>query len=429
MYDTYIYILLGIFISLILLRVPIGVALGISAVYVIYKTNLGLSILSYNFYAGIAKFPLIAIPFFILAGNIMEKTCIAEKIVVFIEKLVGSLTGGLAIATVIIALFWGAVSGSGPATVAALGLILIPSMVKQGYDKTFATSVVSVSSGLAIIIPPSIAFIVYGVITNVSIGALFAAGVIPGMIVALFLIVCVYLISKKRGYKSVKIEDISIIDAFKGAFWGLLAPFVILGGIYGGIFTPTEAATVAVFYGIFIGFFIYKTLTFKKLYEALKDTVISTSVIMIVVTFAGIFSWTGTSIGLVDKATQILFKIKNPYLILLLVNIILLFSGMILDAISIFYVFLPLFMPIMEKYKFDPLWFGVLMTVNLAIGQITPPVAVNLYVGSNISGIPLEKLSKEVIPFVIASIIALLIITYLPELSLYLPEKMGIYSR
>ena len=424
-----IFWLLIFFFVPLLLRVPIAVSLGFAAMMVVWIWNLGIDVVSYNFFAGIAKFPLTAIPFFILAGVIMEKAKIAEKIIRFIELVIGPVTGGLAVVTVAVALFWGAVSGSGPATVAALGVLLIPAMVKNRYSLPFATGVVSVSSGLAIIIPPSIAFIVYGVITNASVGALFAAGIIPGIIVGVALMITVYIISRKRGYKGGKRGTLKEIwKAFLDSFWGLLTPLIILGGIYGGVFTPTEAAAVAVFYGLFVGVFIYRTINWGTLYKLLVESAISTSVVMIVVTFAGLFSWAGATIGLIDKASELIVSISNnPYVILIMVNIILLIAGMLLDAISIFYVFLPIFMPIMAKYHFDPVWFGVLMTVNLAIGQVTPPIAVNLYVGSNISGVSLEELSKEVIPLVIAAIGALLIITYFPILSLYLPKIFGIY--
>ena len=237
--------MLVLFVIPLLIRVPIALSLGIAALVVVWKWDMGFEMLSYNFYAGIAKFPLLAIPFFILAGYIMERAGIAARIVALMETLVGSMTGGLAVATVAVATFWGAVSGSGPATVAALGLILIPGMARAGYDKPFAAATVSVTSGLAIVIPPSIAFIVYGGVTNVSVPALFAAGFIPGVIVALFIMGAVLIISHRRGYRGMK-TGVPLGRAFRDAFWGVMTPVVILGGIYGGVFTPTEAAAVAV---------------------------------------------------------------------------------------------------------------------------------------------------------------------------------------
>ena len=420
------FLTLIIFLCPLLIKIPIAVALGGASFIIAWNWGLGFPMVSYNFFAGIAKFQLLAIPFFILAGVIMEKAGIAERIITFIKEVVGDVTGGLAIATVAVATFWGAVSGSGPATVAAIGLILIPGMVQGGYDKPFATAVVSVSSGLAIVIPPSIAFIVYGDLAQVSVGALFAAGVIPGIIVALCIAVAVYLHSRKMGYRGKPRGGMGDLwRAFKDALWALFTPVVILGGIYGGIFTPTEAAAVAVFYGLFVGIFVYHTITFRVLYEILSSTVVGTAVVMIVVTCAGLYSWVGAAVGLIDKAAGVLLGVSSdPRILLLMINIILLIAGMLLDAISIFYVFLPILLPIVVHFGWNPIWFGVMMTVNLAIGQVTPPVAVNLYVGANISGLTMEQIAKPAIPLIIAAVIALAFITVFPGITTFLPTML-----
>ncbi len=283
----------------LLLKVPIALALGFAAMLVAWQWDMGLNMLSYNFFAGVAKFPLLAIPFFILAGFIMERAGIAARIIKLMETLTGRMTGGLAVVTVAVATFWGAVSGSGPATVAALGLILIPGMAAAGYDKSFSAATVSVTSGLAIVIPPSIAFIVSGGIANVSVPALFAAGFVPGLIVAGFIAITVLIISHKRGYRG-RERDITVWQATKDAFWGILTPVVILGGIYGGVFTPTEAAAIAVFYGLFVGIFIYRTIDSPRiLFEIFSSSVKSTAVVMVVVTCAGLFSWVASTVGLV----------------------------------------------------------------------------------------------------------------------------------
>ncbi len=274
-------VLLILFLIPLMLRVPIAISLGLSATIVAFVYDMGIDMVPYNFFAGVAKVPLLAIPYFILAGFIMERAGIATRIVSLVEALVGDRIGGLGIATVAVATFWGAVSGSGPATVAALGLILIPAMVKHGYDKPFAAATVSVTSGLAIVIPPSIAFIVYGGIAGASVPALFAAGIVPGLVVAACLMVCVYVISKKHGYRGLKRTE-PLGKAFKEAFWGVMTPVVILGGIYGGVFTPTEAAAVAIFYGLFVGIFIYRTITsFSIIIDVLVDSVKATAVIML----------------------------------------------------------------------------------------------------------------------------------------------------
>ena len=303
--------MLALFVIPLLIRVPIALSLGLAALVVVWRWDMGFEMLSYNFYAGIAKFPLLAIPFFILAGYIMERAGIAARIVTLMETLAGSMTGGLAVATVAVATFWGAVSGSGPATVAALGLILIPGMTKAGYDKPFAAATVAVTSGLAIVIPPSIAFIVYGGVAEVSVPALFAAGFVPGVVVALFIMGAVLIISQRNGYRGGK-TDLSVGRAFREALWGVLTPVVILGGIYGGVFTPTEAAAVAVFYGLFVGVFIYRTInSLKIVFEILASTVQATAVVMIVVTCAGLYSWVASTVGLVEKGSAILLSVSD----------------------------------------------------------------------------------------------------------------------
>ncbi len=420
--------LLILFIIPLALRVPIALSLGFAALVVVWKWDMGLSMISYNFFAGIAKFPLLAIPFFILAGYIMERAGIASRIVALMETLTGTMTGGLAVATVAVATFWGAVSGSGPATVAALGLILIPGMVRAGYDRDFAAATVSVTSGLAIVIPPSIAFIVYGGIANVSVPALFAAGFIPGILVASFIMIAVYMISRRRGYRGEK-TGLTASQAFREAFWGVLTPAVILGGIYGGVFTPTEAAAVAVFYGLFVGIFIYRTInSLKILFEIFSASMKATAVVMIVVTCAGLYSWVASTVGLVERGSAILLSVSdNPWVVLLMINIILLIAGMLLDAISIYYVFLPFMLPIMNHFQWDPVWFGCMMTINLAVGQVTPPVAVNLYVGANISGLSMEQISKAALPFIFAALLSLVVIVIFPSISTFLPKLLGLY--
>ncbi len=418
--------LVVLFIVPLLLRVPIAISLGMAAIIVVWKWDLGSAMISYNFFAGIAKFPLLAIPFFIVAGYTMERAGIAARLIAFMEVLTGTMTGGLAVVTVVVATFWGAVSGSGPATVAALGLILIPGMVKAGYDKAFSAATVSVTSGLAIVIPPSIAFIVYGGIADVSVPALFAAGFFPGLVVAGFILIAVLIISHKRGYKGKKPEK-TPLAALKEAFWGLLTPVIILGGIYGGVFSPTEAAAVAVMYGLFVGIFIYRTIdSFKALYEIFASSVRATAVVMIVVTCAGLFSWVASTVGLVEKGSAVLLSVSDSqWGVLLMINIILLFTGMVLDAISIFYVLLPFMLPIIAHFGWDPVWFGVMMTVNLAIGQVTPPVAVNLYMGANISGLSMEAISKAALPLIGAALLSLVVLVAFPQIATFLPHLLG----
>ncbi|MGB4586301.1 MAG: TRAP transporter large permease [Rectinemataceae bacterium] len=422
----------GIFVILIFIGTPIGISLATAAMGAIMRFDLGTVMISRNFEANIAKFPLVAIPFFILAGVLMEKAKIVDGISKFVILVVGRSTGGLAIAAVITCIFWGAISGSGPATAAALGLVFIPTMIKQGYNKYFAASTIAAGAGLSIIIPPSIAFIVYGNLTDVSVGALFLGGIIPGTIVGLFLIFMVYISSRKHNFRGLEergsLKEIG--KAFIGAFWSLLAPVIILGSIYAGIATPTESAIMGVFYALFVGLFIYRTITIDVLISALSDTVVASATVMMVVAMAGLFSWAASTLGVIDAAANLVSSLtSNKIVFLLLINVVMLIAGMFLDAISITYVFMPIILPVILKLGIDPLYFGVVLVVALAVGQITPPVAVNLYVTANIikSNISNEMI-KFVIPMVLAAIVALLVITFFPQLSLWLPISSGLYT-
>ena len=422
----------GIFVILIFIGTPIGISLATAAMGAIMRFDLGTAMISRNFEANIAKFPLVAIPFFILAGVLMEKAKIVDGISKFVILVVGRSTGGLAIAAVITCIFWGAISGSGPATAAALGLVFIPTMIKQGYNKYFAASTIAAGAGLSIIIPPSIAFIVYGNLTDVSVGALFLGGIIPGTIVGLFLIFMVYISSRKHNFRGLEergsLKEIG--KAFIGAFWSLLAPVIILGSIYAGVATPTESAIMGVFYALFVGLFIYRTITIDVLISALSDTVVASATVMMVVAMAGLFSWAASTLGVIDAAANLVSSMtSNKIVFLLLINVVMLIAGMFLDAISITYVFMPIILPVILKLGIDPLYFGVVLVVALAVGQITPPVAVNLYVTANIikSNISNEMV-KFVIPMVLAAIVALLVITFFPQLSLWLPISSGLYT-
>ncbi len=424
-------LLLISFVVLLLIGVPIAVALGFTAVITIMLYHMGILMISRNFYASIASFPLLAIPFFVLAGMILEKARLAEKIARFLELLVGRSTGGLAIVAVLTAMFWGAISGSGPATTAAVGLILIVPMVRNGYDKYFAAGTIATASSLSIVIPPSIAFIIYGNITSVSVSGLFVGGLIPGILTGLFLVVAAYYVSRKRGYKGTHERGSfkEIMIALKEAIWAILAPIIILGGIYAGIFTPTEAAVVAVFYSLFVATVIYHTLDWYTFMDTLIEASVTSAIIMAIVAFAGIFSWTATVSGVVDRTAQWMIHIsKTPMMFILLIDLLLLGLGMILDAISITYLVVPLVTPVLAAFHIDPLWYGVIFVVALAIGQATPPVGVNLFTAAGLIHSDLDPIAREAVPYVIAAVIALIIISLIPALSLYLPVHAGLYK-
>ena len=418
------------FLLLMFMGAPIGTALGISAIVTIYQFDLGIEMLGVNFSSGIASFPLLAIPFFVLAGVIMERAGLAAHIARFFELLVGQVTGGLAVVAVCTCMFWGALSGSGPATTAAVGLILLSPMVKNGYDRSFSGATIANASDLSIIIPPSIAFIIYGNITSVSVSALFVAGIIPGLITGLGTILVAYLISRRRGYRGLEKMGSrrEILLALRRSIWAILTPVVILGGIYTGMFTPTEAAVVAVFYSLFVAVFIYRSITLRDLVKILVDAAVTSSVIMFIVVFAGIFTWTASVIGVIDRAAELIVSISpNAVVMIILVNVLLLALGMILDAISISYLIMPILIPVLTTFGIDPLWYGVIFISALAIGQATPPVGVNLFTAANLIGGDLDSLAREAIPYVIMDVIVLIILSLLPILSLYLPVKAGLY--
>ncbi len=424
-------LLIVLFVLLLVVGVPIAVALGFTAVITIFLYHMGIVMIARNFYAGIASFPLLAIPFFILAGMILEKAKLAGKIADFLELVVGRATGGLAIVAVLTAMFWGAISGSGPATTAAVGLILIVPMVRGGYSEYFAAGTIATASSLSIVIPPSIAFIIYGNITSVTVSGLFMGGIIPGVIIGLFLIAAAYFVSKKRNYRGTRRRGSAkeIWDSFLKSIWALLAPVIILGGIYAGVFTPTEAAVVAVFYSLFVATVIYHTLDWYTFMDILIEAAVISSVIMAIVAFAGIFSWTATVSGVIDKFANGLIRIsKTPIIFILLTDLLLLGLGMILDAISITYLVVPLIIPVLAAFHIDPLWFGVVFVVALAIGQATPPVGVNLFTAAGLIHSDLDPIAREAIPYVIAAVIALVIISLIPALSLYLPIHAGLYK-
>jgi C4-dicarboxylate transporter DctM subunit len=420
--------LIIVFVFLLFANVPIAIALGLSSIICLLKFGLPMSIFPIQIYSGTVKFLLLAIPYFIFAGNIMDKAGISDKLIRLCKALIGHLSCGLSTVTVVTSCFFAAISGSGPATVAALGGILIPAMIKDGYGKSQPTALMASSGSIGVIIPPSIPFVIFGMISGVSVGKLFAATIIPGLVVGACLIIASLLVFRNNPniVKQGKASKAELWAAFKNAIWGLFMPVLILGGIYGGIFTPTEAAVVACFYGLFVGFVIYRTLTIKLLYEVLRDTVISSGNVMLIVACASFFAWFCSTSGLSRMAIEALSAASaNKYIFLLIINCILLIAGCFMETGAALYIFVPIMMPVALKLGCDPTALGVIMVLNLAIGQVTPPVGINLYVACGISNVNLKDISLSVLPYVFAAITALLLVTYLPQISLWLPKLMG----
>ena len=428
------------FFVFLIMGVPIAICLGLSSVCAILYSGTSLTIVATNMYAGISKFLLLAIPFFVLSGNIMAKAGISKRLVRFVDTCVGHKRGGIAIVCVIVACFFGAISGSGPATVAALGAVLIPAMVERGgFSAPFSTALMATSSSIAIVIPPSIAFVVYASITGVSIADMFMAGIVPGILMGVALVIVVMVEARKKGIQPAqkKATAKERWDAFKDAFWGFLMPVIILGGIYGGIFTPTEAAAVSVVYGLFVGMVIHREVKLKDLFDICVDSAKTTGGIMLIVASASLFSYVCTKFGIADAASALLGSIAhNQFTFLLIVNIIFLIAGCFIDANSAMYIFIPVMLPVCKALGYDVVAFGVMATVNLAIGQVTPPVGVNLFVAIGIKikkgmEVTLQEISKAVMPMLAACVAVLLVVTYIPVTSTALPRalaKNGAYS-
>lgn len=420
-------ILLGVFVVLLICGAPIAVCLGMSSVAAMLVQGAGkpivavMSVLPRICSASSSKFVLLAIPFFIISGNVMEKAGISGRLINLAEKCLGHIKGGMAMVCIVVSCFFAAISGSGPATVAALGLIMIPALMKAGYPAAFSCALMAAGGAIGVVIPPSITFVVYGSIADASITSLFKAGMVPGLLMGAGLIITALVIGRKCDLKvSPKASGAERLAAFKDAVPGLLMPVIILGGIYGGIFTPTEAAAVSVFYGLFVGFVIYKDLNLNKLSDIMVDSCSTTATVMFITMGASLFAYVLTRARLDEAIENVMLNVTGGSVVIffIIVNIVLLIAGCFLDSTSALYIFTPLFAPVALQLGIDPIHLGVVMIVNLAIGLFTPPVGVNLYVACGIGKISIEDISKGIIPCLVAMLIILLLITYIPAISL-----------
>ncbi len=416
-------ILFGSLAVMILINIPIAIALGLASIFTLFFTGDPLGVVPAMMQATVQKFTLLTIPLFILAGAIMDKGGISKRLINLANCFFGGIHGGMGIVAVIAAMFFAAISGSGTATVAAIGSILIPAMIKEGYDPGFSSGLSAISGSLGTVIPPSITFIIYGMITGESIGDLFFAGIVPGCIFGGILAIYTYWISKKNnwGAHGKMANPKEITRCFIDALWGIFSPVIVLGGIYSGILTPTESAAVAVIYSYFVGAFIYKELDMKGLAKALFVTSKTTGIILLIIMNAGIFSWVLTEQGIAARLTEFALSLTTDKIVMLLIiNVVFLLAGCVMDNTSALFILVPIVMPIAKALGIDMVHLGVVLVLNLSIGQVTPPVGPNLYVAADIAKVKFEKIMQGVTPLLLVSIIALLIVTFVPWLSLCL---------
>ncbi len=416
--------------GLLLIGTPIGVALGLAGVLAILVglDSYALGMVGTTTYSAIASYPLIAIPLFVLTGMVFERTGIGERLVTFARAIVGPRRGGLALVAVLVCVIMSGMSGSGPADAAMVATVMLPSMTRAGYPPSFSASVIAASGSIAILIPPSIALIVYSLLVpGIDLRALFAAGVFPGLLAGVAIAVPTLIISR--------IKDFGVAEEqgrppFWPSLWrampALLAPIIILGGLRSGLFTPTEVAVVAVCYGLLVGAVVTRNLNPRMLYELFADAAQISAVIMVIISLAALFAWAGSTLGAFDATSAWILGITDdPTLILLFIMVVLLFAGMIIDGISIYLITLPLLIPIANHFGWNLTWFGILMAMNIAIGQFTPPVAVNLIVTSKIANVPIESTVKWIVWLVLSMLVALLLVIRFPGIALWLPEVLG----
>lgn len=422
-------ILLGLLFILIFIGIPIAFSLGAVGVLGVFMLSGNpLAIIPRVIFSGISFYPLLAIPFFICAGELMNKAGITEKLVRFADLFVGKAPGGLAYTNILTSMFFGGITGSAAADTSAIGGLLIPAMVKEGYSKDFSVAVTASSSTVGPIIPPSIIMVIYGATVGVSIGALFSAGIVPGILigVSLMFVVLFMSINHKFPKRTGRIKRLEAWITIREAIWPLGMPIIIIGGILGGTFTPTEAGAVGVLYSLLVGFFILKSIKISDIYPIFRHTALLTSTVLLIIGCAKILSWVLTVLQFQNYISQTFMQYsKNPIVFLILVNILLLIMGTFMDAGASVILLAPILAPIAANFGINPIHFGIITVLNLTIGHGTPPMGVCLFIATGIADISLDKSAKAIIPFIAAEIVVLMIITYLPGVVLYIPKLLG----
>lgn len=415
-------LLFGSFFILLLISAPVAIALGLaSVVALLYSGLIDINFIAQGLVTSVDSFPLMAVPFFILAGDLMGHGGLSRRLLKVASAFFGRFTGGLAIVGIATSMFFAAISGSGPATVAAVGGLLLPAMTEAGYSKGWSVGVLASSGSIGIIIPPSIPMIIYGVSANVSITEMFLAGIVPGLLIGGALITVAWLGARKRGYRGDKqhYTTSEMLDVIWDAKWALLVPLIILGGIYGGVFTPTEAAAVAVIYGFVTGKFLYRELRWKDLFHIISGSALTSATVILIVGTATVFGRVLTIEQIPTMIAGFLAGLTDSHIIiLLLINALLVFVGMFMETLAAIIILTPILLPVVLAVGVNPIHFGIVMIINLGIGMATPPVGVNLFVGSRIGNTTLEKATAGALPFIVSMILVLLLVTFVPMVSL-----------
>lgn len=404
------------FFVLLLLGVPVAIAIGISCMVTLFTQDVPLVILTQRMFAGTDSFPLVAVPFFILSGDLLAKGKVSEKLVEFADSILGFFKGGLSIVSVLAGMFFAAISGSGAATTAAVGTTLVPELKKKGYDEASSAALIAASGTIGVVIPPSVPMILYSVISDQPVSKLFLNGFIPGIMMGAMLIGISIKQAIDRNYPTgAKFCVKNILRTFKDAIWGLLTPVIILGGIFSGFFTPSEAAVIAVNYALIVSLFIYRDMKIKDVFQIICKSAMTMSVVMFIIATSSILSWILANWNIPTAiASGVLVMSSNKYIIMLLITIIILITGVFMETASALIILTPVFLPLVDQLGINLIHFGLIMVMGLAIGMITPPVAINLYVASTITNLPIEKITKAILPYLFGLIIVLLLILYLP---------------
>ena len=404
------------FAVLLLLGVPVGFTIAIAAFITLVAGDVPALMMVQRIFTAQDSFSLIAVPFFILAGDLMSKGAVSKVLVEFAESLLGWIRGGLTIVSVLAGMFFAAISGSGAATTAAVGATLIPELEKRGYHVDKSAALIAAAGTIGVVIPPSVPMVLYAVIAEQSVNTLFRNGFIPGITMGVILIVIALVEARKLNYpKGTPLSVKNVLRTFLHAVWGILMPLIILGGIFAGYFTPSEAADVAVIYSILIGFFVYRDLTPKGLMEIMKNSAKTSSVIMLIIGFSGPFGWVLANWKIPEMISKAVLSVSsNAYIILFLIGLIILVAGVFMETSSAIILLTPVFLPLVKAMGVSLVHFGVVFAVGLAIGMITPPVAINLFVASGITGLPMTKISKAIVPYLIGLIVVFFVILYAP---------------